>query len=100
MSEEQKKEQKEQKNKYIFDLFEECCKYNSLSKAELARLLGYKSAQQFHYRYSNGLFNYNDLQKLAEITGGKFVCYMEYGSLKLPMKYNKEPKENNENKSE
>lgn len=54
------------------------CAYAGISKAELSRKLGYKTPQSFQTRYNTGKFTQEELAKIAEVTGGKYISLFEY----------------------
>lgn len=47
------------------------CAHAGISKAELSRRLGYKVPQSFQTRYDAGKFTQEELQDIAQATGGK-----------------------------
>ena len=54
------------------------CADAGISKAELSRRLGYKSPQAFQKRYNTGKFSQEELEEIANITGGKYISIFEY----------------------
>lgn len=54
------------------------CAHAGISKAELSRRLGYKSPQAFQKRYNTGKFSQEELEEIANITGGKYISIFEY----------------------
>ena len=49
------------------------CAHAGISKAELSRRLGYKVPQLFQTRYDTGKFTQEELQQIAQATGGKYI---------------------------
>lgn len=54
------------------------CGYAGISRAELSRRLGYKKPQSFDTRYKTGKFTQEELARIAEATGGKYISLFEY----------------------
>lgn len=54
------------------------CSYAGISKAELSRRLGYKKPQSFHTRYKTGKFTQEELEQIANITGGEYISIFRY----------------------
>lgn len=54
------------------------CAHAGISKAELSRRLGYNTPQAFQWKYKNGKFSTDEMQKIAEVTGGKYISIFEY----------------------
>ena len=54
------------------------CAYVGISKAELSRRLGYATPQSFQRRYDTGKFTQEELQEIAQATGGKYISIFEY----------------------
>lgn len=54
------------------------CAHAGISRAELSRRLGYKVPQSFQKRYDTGKFTQEELQKMAEVTGGKYISLFSY----------------------
>ena len=54
------------------------CAHAGISKAELSRRLGYKKPQSFQTRYDTGKFTQEELQDIAQATGGKYISVFQY----------------------
>ena len=54
------------------------CAHAGISKAELSRRLGYKKPQSFQTRYDTGKFTQEELQEIAQATGGKYISVFQY----------------------
>ncbi len=54
------------------------CSYINISRAELARRLGYKTAQAFQKRYQTGKFTIEELEEIGKVIGCKYVSYFEF----------------------
>ena len=54
------------------------CAYAGISKAELARKLGYKTPQAFQKRYNTGKVTQEELSEIAHITGGTYISIFQY----------------------
>ena len=54
------------------------CAHAGISKAELSRRLGYATPQAFQKRYSTGKFTQEELQEIAQATGGKYISIFQY----------------------
>lgn len=54
------------------------CSYAGISKAELSRRLGYKKPQSFQTRYNTGKFTQEELESIAQATGGKYIATFVY----------------------
>lgn len=54
------------------------CAHAGISRAELARKLGYKKPQSFQTRFKTGKFTQDELQEIAKVTGGKYISLFEY----------------------
>ena len=54
------------------------CAHAGISKAELSRRLGYKKPQSFQTSYDTGKFTQEELQDIAQATGGKYISVFQY----------------------
>ncbi len=54
------------------------CAHAGISKAELSRRLEYATPQAFQKRYNTGKFTQEELQKIAQATGGRYISMFEY----------------------
>ena len=54
------------------------CAKAGISRAELSRKLGYKKPQSFQTRYNTGKFTQEELQEIANVTGGIYISIFEY----------------------
>lgn len=54
------------------------CAHAGISRAELSRRLGYKVPQSFQRRYDTGKFTQEELQEIANVTGGKYISLFQY----------------------
>lgn len=54
------------------------CAHAGISKAELSRRLKYKTPQAFQKRYDTGKFTQEELQEIAQATGGEYISLFEY----------------------
>ena len=54
------------------------CAHAGISKAELSRKLGYNTPQAFQKRYNTGKFTQEELEKIAQATGGKYISLFQY----------------------
>jgi len=54
------------------------CAHAGISKAELSRRLGHATPQAFQKRYNTGKFTQEELQEIAQATGGKYISVFQY----------------------
>lgn len=54
------------------------CAYAGISKAELSRILGYKTPQAFQKRFKTGKFTQEELVEIAKATGGEYISLFRY----------------------
>lgn len=63
------------------------CAHARISKAELSRRLGYKKPQSFQTRYDTGKFTQEELQDIAQATGGKYISVFQYFSIQTIQRF-------------
>lgn len=63
------------------------CAHAGISKAELSRKLGYATPQAFQKRYNTGKFTQEELQEIAQATGGRYISFW------IPRRYGNKIKE-------